>query len=309
MRGTKILIIVASIFLILLIVFFTLITRMFKKGGITDTAQTNPSQIETKKYETKGYKNMTIEEKRKEAIKMKKESESLFTKEQKANLQELKNKLKNNKTVETDDFKLAYSEVTNQFYIQKKSPQAEAKLKEYLNENKVLDIYNSDPSVFVLINTELKPYIAKQEDELIDLLFEDPDYSITPTAQKKETTPEERWQREYEKRVQQSNQIKRFFSALTSIGTPDENGVINIGTNEEESSTLETQENASNFERLNLTNEEENILYDLIEELPYESDDFELSYSEELNQFYYYPITDNADDALYDFLLPYANTE
>jgi len=148
-----------------------MISKNFKFGSSTNI---NPTPVETKKYETTrpgSKKILTREEQLKKAAEMTKQSENLFTAEQKKNLKKLKELVESQKSgiIETDDFKMTYSEATNKFYIQKKTPQTEEKLKEFLKDNNVLDIYNQRPSFFILTNEGLDLYVEKQEDEIIEI--------------------------------------------------------------------------------------------------------------------------------------------
>jgi hypothetical protein len=166
----KLLIIAASLFLVVLVIFFSIISKSFKFGTSTNI---NPTPVETRRYETattRKINSMTLAQKRREAKKMASETENLLTNIQKESLKKLKELVKSQKKgiLETEDFNLGYSDLKNQFYVQKKSPQALEKLKNFLSTNNVLDIYTQDPYFFVLTDEDLQTYILEQEEQRIN---------------------------------------------------------------------------------------------------------------------------------------------
>ena len=160
----------SSLFLVVLVIFFSIISKSFKFGTSTNI---NPTPVETRRYETattRKINSMTLAQKRREAKKMASETENLLTNIQKESLKKLKELVKSQKKgiLETEDFNLGYSDLKNQFYVQKKSPQALEKLKNFLSTNNVLDIYTQDPYFFVLTDEDLQTYILEQEEQRIN---------------------------------------------------------------------------------------------------------------------------------------------
>ncbi len=243
MRGTKVLVIVAFVFLIVLVIVLSIVTRIVKQNS--QNLKITPTPIQTKKYQSQGKVVLSRVERLKEASKITKNA-NLLTKEQKANLEKLETKVntQKNKIIETEDFKLGFSEVTNQFYVQKKTAQAEEKLREYLKENNVLEVYEDDPAIFILTDEDLKTYIPKQQNYILEVFDEE---SIEPPKIEQKNYDEVRKENREKNLNTIANLTKELFSPSTA-GTSQLADLFTGGDEEaeNESSNIQTTTQQTN---------------------------------------------------------------
>ena len=172
MRNTKLYIIAALVVLVVVIVLATILTNQFRNNQ--DQTQGPENQ---EKVETTTAKILSRTERLREASRITKQSNtSLLSDDQVKRLDALKSKIKagENGMLTTDDFDIGYSDVTNKFYVQKKTDKADTQFEAFLKENNALDILQTDLSLFVKTDQPLANYIKNQENSLLEVLDEEP---------------------------------------------------------------------------------------------------------------------------------------
>ncbi|MBI2051821.1 M23 family metallopeptidase [Candidatus Roizmanbacteria bacterium] len=65
------------------------------------------------------------------------------------------------------DFDVGYSPILNQYFVQKKTPDAEKKLDELLKNNNLADIRTSRPALFIFTDAPVDQVIRKKESEVL----------------------------------------------------------------------------------------------------------------------------------------------
>ena len=214
MRNTKLYIIAALVVLVVVVVLATVLTNQFRNSQ--DKVQDPQDQ---EKVETTTAKILSRTERLREASRITKQGNtSLLSDDQIKRLDTLKLKIKagENGMLTTDDFDIGYSDVTNQFYIQKKTDKADVQLESFLTENNALDIYQTDLSLFIKTDQPLTNYIKEQENFLIEQLDE-------------ELQPEEKAQ-SYEEIKKQNfeNNLEVLKKLGNSLFSPSSGGVDSL---------------------------------------------------------------------------------
>lgn len=72
--------------------------------------------------------------------------------------------------VEDSDIAIAYSPITEQFIVQKKTPKADELFNQFLENNQLTDLYAKHPAYFVVSNKDLRFEIIRIENEVISLI-------------------------------------------------------------------------------------------------------------------------------------------
>ena len=214
MRNTKLYIIAALVVLVVVVVLATVLTNQFRNS---QNKVQDPQDQE--KVETTTAKILSRTERLREASRITKQGNtSLLSDDQIKRLDTLKLKIKagENGMLTTDDFDIGYSDVTNQFYIQKKTDKADVQLESFLTENNALDIYQTDLSLFIKTDQPLTNYIKEQENFLIEQLDE-------------ELQPEEKAQ-SYEEIKKQNfeNNLEVLKKLGNSLFSPSSGGVDSL---------------------------------------------------------------------------------
>ncbi len=183
MRNTRLFIVVGIVILIVIIVITTLLTNRLKKN--TET----PVNQQTEKVESGGTRTLSRTEKTKEASRITKQGNaSLLNDDQVKRLNKLSSIIAagQDNVIVGNDFDIGFSNITNLFCVQKKTPQGDVEFKNYLTEKQALDIYEKDPSLFVTSDENCTTFLKKQEEYIVqDLELDEeafPDSENTESA-------------------------------------------------------------------------------------------------------------------------------
>ncbi len=152
---TNKLIIVAGVILVLLIVVTIFISSFGKK---TQSGK-QPTLVPTGFFESTGERmKLTLSESelKQEVTEI---NSRLLSTGQVEKLDEIKTKL----PVSTNNFALGYSEIVGQFYIQKKTPQADTAVQKFFQDNNFLDVYQKYPELFVTTKLPIQQAISQAE--------------------------------------------------------------------------------------------------------------------------------------------------
>lgn len=149
--------------LVLLVAFTLFFSGLSKKAGVS--TQTAPTPIPTKTFEVKSqpFYNNTWERNYRPVA-----TDSLPDSRQQA-LDELKTKL----PFENDKFAIDYSPFLNQFFVNKKTPDADGAIDAFLQENNALDLKEEIGRLFIETNETPRIAILKAEDQMASRLQEE----------------------------------------------------------------------------------------------------------------------------------------
>ncbi len=162
--------IIAGIVILVLLVFFTLLLgNVFKKKEVTTTSLT---PIPTQSFEAGGGGNIPVSTPTQDQLK-------ILSPDQSDALLSFKNKL----PYSSPDFDIGYSPTLGVFFVQKKTPQADDKLQQYLKDNNMLDIFGEFPNLFTTTDQPVDQAIQQAEQGVSntrDQNFQE-QQSLTPT--------------------------------------------------------------------------------------------------------------------------------
>ncbi len=184
---TNKLIIVAGVILVLLIVVTVFISSLTKK---TQSGK-QPTLVPTGFFESTGEQmkpTLSESELKQEVAEI---NSRLLSTDQVEKLDEIKTKL----PISTNDFGLGYSYITGQFYVQKKSSQADTALQKFFQNNNFLDVYQKYPELFV--NTTNQPVgqaIRQAEQNVTSIQQEQEPQSNQPKPTERKKTQLEKQQ-------------------------------------------------------------------------------------------------------------------
>ncbi|MEK6952051.1 MAG: hypothetical protein AABX29_03480 [Nanoarchaeota archaeon] len=165
MRNTRLYIIIAVIVLIIVGIITSFLSNQLKKGGEAINNDKN-----TNKIETSGTRTLSRTEKYREAARITKQSNtSLLSDDQVKRFNTLSEEVSSGQggTINGENFDIGYSNITNLFCVQKKTPQGDLEFTKYLTEKQTLDIYEKDPSLFVITDENCSEYLKKQEEYIV----------------------------------------------------------------------------------------------------------------------------------------------
>lgn len=180
MRNTRLYIIISVVVLIIVGIIASILSGQLKKAG--DSSNNNKS---TQKVETTGARSLSRTEQYREAARItKQQNTSLLSDDQIKRFNKLSSDISKsqNGIITNNDFEIGYSNITNLFCVQKKTPQGDAEFKKYLTEKQALDIYEKDPSLFIMANENCSTYLKKQEEFIIQDLELDENISDNKAA-------------------------------------------------------------------------------------------------------------------------------
>ncbi len=172
MRNTRLYIIISVVVLIIVAIIAAILSNQLKKGQESKSTDQGAEKIETS-----GVRILSRTEKIREASRITKQSNtSLLSDDQIKRLNKLSTDVSagQGSIITGEDFDIGYSNITNLFCVQKKTPQADVEFKKYLTEKDALDIYEKDPSLFVTADENCSTYLKKQEEYIVqDLELDD----------------------------------------------------------------------------------------------------------------------------------------
>ncbi len=94
--------------------------------------------------------------------------------------------------VEDENVAIEYSPVTQQFFVQKKTPQADYTFNQFLANNGLESLYQTKPTYFVITTNNMRDEVSDAEENAIDaLISDDDDDGIDNAPQTNETKVEE----------------------------------------------------------------------------------------------------------------------
>jgi hypothetical protein len=216
---TNKLIIIAGVILILLIIVTLFISSLTKKAGSSQQPTLIPTGVLNENGGSFGGNIMpTLSEQEKQELEQQTTeiNSHLLSSEEFNKLNEIKSKL----PVTNNDFDLAYSELLGQFFVQKKSSQADSTLQKYLHDNNFLDVYQKFPELFVNVNKPVNQAIQQAEENLI---------TSQQKSQNNQTKAAERKKTQLEK---QQALFFDFIGTLTDFELGTSSGSKNNTTNE-----------------------------------------------------------------------------
>ncbi len=157
------LIIVAVIVLILLVFFTLILGSAFKKKEVTTEFLT---PIPTQSFETDGgnFSTLNPQQRQKDLNQFTQFGTTGLTSDQINSLNKLKSKLPYN----SPDFDIGYSSDLNQFFISKKTGQADEKLQQFLQDNGLWDLFQSGASNFVVTNLPLNTAVDSSTQDILN---------------------------------------------------------------------------------------------------------------------------------------------
>ena len=149
------LIIIALVILVLLIFFSFILGSLFKKKEITPQISLTP--FPTQSVQKGSTPTLTKQEKNR--LEQQVQSLKVLTSDQSDKLLSFKDKL----PYSSSDFDIGYSAALGEFFIQKKTPQADDKLQQYLKDNNMFDLFGQFPDLFVITTQPVDQAIQQQE--------------------------------------------------------------------------------------------------------------------------------------------------
>ena len=165
MHNTRLYIIISVVVLIIIGIIASILSNQLKKG---DESSNNKQNAE--KVETSGTRTLSRTEKYREAARITKQSNtSLLSDDQVKRFNALSEDVRSGQggIITGENFDIGYSNITNLFCVQKKTPQADVEFTNYLTEKSALDIYEKDPSLFAITDVNCSEYLKKQEEYIV----------------------------------------------------------------------------------------------------------------------------------------------
>lgn len=159
------LIIAAGVILVILII----VTIFISSSKKNQTSQEFPTLIPTTIFENGGGaasgKKLSEQEVQQLEQKVADINSHVFSTDQANRYDEVKSKL----PVSNNDFAIGYSEALGQFFVQKKTAQADAALQKFFQDNNFLDVYQQFPDLFVTTNQPVDQAILQAEQNLANI--------------------------------------------------------------------------------------------------------------------------------------------
>ncbi len=159
------LIIAAGVILVVLIIVTVLVGSLFSKNQASQQPTLIPTGIlnETGGGAFGGNPTPTLSEQEKQQLEQKVNeiNNNVLSLDQTNRLDQFTPKL----PISTNDFAIGYSNLLGQFFVQKKTPQTDAALQKYLQDNNFLDVYQQFPDLFVTTQNNQTPDQAIQQAE------------------------------------------------------------------------------------------------------------------------------------------------
>lgn len=172
--------IIASVAILVLLVFFTFLLQSAFNKKRESTGGTPPAptfsfepQEKTGERETPS-RRLTTQEKQKQLEEIAETNDDLLSKEQLENLNKLKTKL----PFSSPDFDLRYSSELNQYVFSKKTPQADEKIKQFLRENNIFDLYEKGSEIILVTDLAIDQALEEAKNDLLNA--EDDSETETP---------------------------------------------------------------------------------------------------------------------------------
>ncbi|OGK60392.1 hypothetical protein A3G67_00770 [Candidatus Roizmanbacteria bacterium RIFCSPLOWO2_12_FULL_40_12] len=169
----------ALVFLILLIFISVLFTSFL--GGRNQQGQgVSVTPIPTQQFESSGQKDFSASQQVVEKI------NKTFSSDELEQVDAFNKKL----PFSSDSLDIGYSDALGQYFIQKKNPDADQELEEFLSENNMLDLKNDFDYLFVTTNTSVAAAILKAENDFIKSELDQSEESTESAAPKGKTDQE-----------------------------------------------------------------------------------------------------------------------
>ncbi len=157
------------VFLIAVTIFLTQMLGRIKEDQKQIPSPTGSFEQRTTSGTDKQFLNqtrsLTTEEKRKKLKELAEETDNALTAQQLENINKFKEKL----PYSSEDFDIKYSTELNQLFISLKTPQGYDKLKDYLRENNLLDLYEGGSEIIVVSqNPVIDQAIEDSKNDIVD---------------------------------------------------------------------------------------------------------------------------------------------
>jgi hypothetical protein len=191
----KKIIVVLAAGLVGLIVVTTVITQAFLKGGSsgTPTPTPRPSRTGTGNFfqQNKLKPTLSPAERDRRFLGIAQKAWDSLTAAQKAALKKLQSKLPS----QTDDFEMRYSPELNRFFVSIKTPAGYEKLKDFLAENGLLDVYEQGHGAIIFGEEPVDTLISDTRNRILDAVesgYYNPDTNRRPPTARDWTILEEK---------------------------------------------------------------------------------------------------------------------